>query len=103
MQQVANLLPYAHQSCSFGLPNLPASALHLQVQLHLWIRNLGQECYQGEHLSVYLPIGIACTILFALLPPIASAMVMYSVRHELDEYLTLRVYGFIYRRFRCVV
>ena len=58
--------------------------------------------HRGEHASVYLLLGIVCTLIFCLTPPAATLAVMFKNRNSLDKTLTLSVYGFMYRRYRRV-
>eukprot|EP00198_Chlamydomonas_reinhardtii_P008792 XP_001698129.1 predicted protein [Chlamydomonas reinhardtii] len=65
-----------------------------------WLRNMAQECYSGEHATLWLPIGIVAVVLVCALPPLTSAVITYRNRHRLHEPRTQLVYGFLYSRYR---
>ncbi|PNH04463.1 hypothetical protein TSOC_009381 [Tetrabaena socialis] len=69
-------------------------------QYGYWVRNMNQACYTGSHLDVYLPIGLAAVVVFCLAPPLASFLVVWRARGNLDNPRTQRVYGFLYKRYR---
>ncbi len=63
---------------------------------------MSMECYTGAHLSLYVPIGIVAVLVCCLAPPLVAFAIMYRVRHKLLAFHTKAVYGFLYRRYRCV-
>ena len=68
-----------------------------------WVRDMNQECYSGVHAAAYLPLGIVAVIIFCVIPPIATAAIMWRRRHSLAEYHTMQLYGFLYRRYKWVM
>lgn len=41
---------------------------------------MAQQCYAGRHLHVFVPIGIASIIVFCFAPPLASFLLLCTVR-----------------------
>ena len=79
-----------------GMPNL----MQATWRHGYWVHNMNQECYQGIHAAAYLPLGIVAVAVFCMLPPIATAVIMWRRRNRLAEFQTLQLYGFLYRRYR---
>ncbi|KAG2482378.1 hypothetical protein HYH03_018698 [Edaphochlamys debaryana] len=52
-----------------------------------FLRNMNQACYQGEHLSFYVPLGAVCVALFCILPPAAvyATMAAYNAKRKRVE------------------
>ncbi|KAG2424440.1 hypothetical protein HXX76_014493 [Chlamydomonas incerta] len=65
-----------------------------------WMRDLTQQCYAGPHAAVYMPIGIAAVLLVCVAPPLASFVMLWRVRHKLDEPRTQAKYGFLFLRYK---
>ncbi|KAG2433877.1 hypothetical protein HXX76_008230 [Chlamydomonas incerta] len=65
-----------------------------------WAHNMNQECYSGTHAAFYVPIGVVSVCLFCVAPPITTFVLLWRVRHSLNEFHTRQVYGFIYSRYR---
>ena len=61
---------------------------------------MNQECYRGVHAAAYLPLGVVAVVVFCMLPPVATAAIMWRRRNLLDEYHNMQLYGFLYRRYR---
>ncbi len=59
-----------------------------------------QECYQGVHLHVYVPVGVVSVVLVCLLPPALTTFLLLRRRHQLKELHTQQVYGFMYRKYK---
>ncbi|KAG2482377.1 hypothetical protein HYH03_018697 [Edaphochlamys debaryana] len=49
-----------------------------------FLRNMNQACYQGEHLSFYVPLGAVCVALFCILPPAAvyATIAAYNAKRK---------------------
>ncbi len=45
-----------------------------------WVRDMTQQCYAGAHLRVFVPIGVASIVVFCFTPPLASFLLLWSVR-----------------------
>lgn len=43
---------------------------------------MAQQCYAGIHLHVFVPIGIASIIVFCFAPPLASFLLLWTVRRR---------------------
>ncbi|KXZ42565.1 hypothetical protein GPECTOR_134g619 [Gonium pectorale] len=65
-----------------------------------WIRDMSQQCYSGVHLWFYVPVGVAAVLLFSLMPPALSFVLLWRNRHELDDVGTVQRYGFLYSRYK---
>ncbi|KAG2483388.1 hypothetical protein HYH03_017740 [Edaphochlamys debaryana] len=65
-----------------------------------WVRYMQLEFYTGPHLQQYVPLGVACVLLFCALPPAALFALLWRQQHRLDEQRTKLQYGFAYRRYR---
>ncbi|KAG2484485.1 hypothetical protein HYH03_016717 [Edaphochlamys debaryana] len=65
-----------------------------------WARDMNQECYVGVHAGLYVPLGVVTLLLFCLGPPATSFAIMWRVRHRLKDYHTMRLYGYMYSRYR---
>ncbi|KAG2444135.1 hypothetical protein HYH02_009075 [Chlamydomonas schloesseri] len=65
-----------------------------------WIRDLQQECYTGQHLSVAVPIGITAVCLFCIVPPLLSFVLLWRRRNELSNPEVVKVFGFMYNRYK---
>lgn len=59
-----------------------------------------QKCYTGVHGSLYLPVGIAAVLAVCVAPPLASFVMLWRVRHRLNEPATQHLYGFLYLRYK---
>ncbi|GIL69549.1 hypothetical protein Vretimale_13638 [Volvox reticuliferus] len=69
-------------------------------QYGYWVRNMQAMCYSGNHLRVYVPIGVAAVVVFCLLPPLMSFWFVWRVRGRLDNTHVRKVYGFLYKRYK---
>lgn len=67
-----------------------------------WTIFLDQECFTGDHLSVYVPIGVVSAVCLCALPPITSALLLWWRHGKLSESRTLHAYGILYSRYKCV-
>ncbi|KAG2433150.1 hypothetical protein HYH02_012694 [Chlamydomonas schloesseri] len=65
-----------------------------------WMRDLTQQCYAGPHAAAYVPIGITAVLAICVTPPLASFIMLWRVRHKLDEPRTQAMYGFLYLRYK---
>ncbi|GLI62650.1 hypothetical protein VaNZ11_005318 [Volvox africanus] len=65
-----------------------------------WVRNMQAMCYSGNHLRVYVPIGVAAVLVFCLLPPLMSFWFVWRVRGRLNDTHVRKVYGFLYKRYK---
>ncbi|KXZ43722.1 hypothetical protein GPECTOR_82g256 [Gonium pectorale] len=65
-----------------------------------WIRDMEQECYSGRHLTFYVPIGIASVVLLCGIPPLASFVLLWRNRRDLDDPGVKQRYGFLYARYK---
>eukprot|EP00198_Chlamydomonas_reinhardtii_P002999 XP_001692335.1 predicted protein [Chlamydomonas reinhardtii] len=65
-----------------------------------WMRDINQKCYTGVHGSLYLPVGIAAVLAVCVAPPLASFVMLWRVRHRLNEPATQHLYGFLYLRYK---
>ncbi|GIL48625.1 hypothetical protein Vafri_5094 [Volvox africanus] len=65
-----------------------------------WVRNMQAMCYSGNHLRVYVPIGVAAAVVFCLLPPLMSFWFVWRVRGRLNDTHVRKVYGFLYKRYK---
>ncbi|KAG2431787.1 hypothetical protein HXX76_009283 [Chlamydomonas incerta] len=65
-----------------------------------WTRNMNQQCYSGEHMRVYVPIGIVAIGVFCLAPPAAFFAVTFTNRKRLDDLDVTAKYGFLYAEYR---
>ncbi len=91
---------------------VPMSALFQATWRYgYWVRDMNQRCYAGRHLAVYVPLGVCCVLLFCLLPPLASFLVLWGVRRRggvakgqpdplLHDDNVRQVYGFLYVRYK---
>ncbi|KAG2448259.1 hypothetical protein HYH02_006843 [Chlamydomonas schloesseri] len=68
--------------------------------LGYWIRDLQQQCYAGTHMLLYVPIGIASFLLFCVVPPAASFLLLWRRRRDLDTAEVQQRYGFLYSRYK---
>ena len=65
---------------------------------------MNQECYRGVHAAAYLPLGIVAVIIFCIVPPVATAAIMWQRRKRREKDMhTKQMYGFLYRRYRCAL
>ncbi|KAG2428080.1 hypothetical protein HYH02_014471 [Chlamydomonas schloesseri] len=64
-----------------------------------WTRNLNQECYLGEHMRVWVPVGIVLVVLICGGIPLMSFLAIFAHRHSLDTVHVVQTYGFLYRRY----
>jgi hypothetical protein len=58
------------------------------------------QCYEGAHLSLWVPIGAVAVVLLCLAPPIVTFMIMWRIRHALDTPAIMNRFGFLYARYR---
>ncbi|KAG2484483.1 hypothetical protein HYH03_016715 [Edaphochlamys debaryana] len=65
-----------------------------------WARDMNQECYVGVHAGLYVPLGVVTLLLFCLGPPVICFTVMWRVRHRLKDHHVMRLYGYMYNRYR---
>ncbi|KAG2491211.1 hypothetical protein HYH03_010421 [Edaphochlamys debaryana] len=65
-----------------------------------WTRDMQQECYVGAHASFYVPLGVVFLLVFCVSPPVVNFVLLWRVRHKLDNHHTIQVYGFMYNRYR---
>ncbi|KAG2440854.1 hypothetical protein HXX76_003708 [Chlamydomonas incerta] len=63
-------------------------------------RNMNQECYSGVHLAFYVPIAIIFLVVFCVGPPLTNFVLLFRVRHALDDRHTRQAYGFMYSQYR---
>ncbi|KAG2442491.1 hypothetical protein HXX76_002577 [Chlamydomonas incerta] len=59
-----------------------------------------QQCYSGVHMALYVPIGIAAFLLFCVAPPLASLLLLWWRRRDLDTIEVQQRFGFLYRRYK---
>ncbi|EFJ43302.1 hypothetical protein VOLCADRAFT_106883 [Volvox carteri f. nagariensis] len=57
-------------------------------------------CYSGDHLHVYVPIGVVAVVVFCVLPPLVSFIFVWRVRGRLEDAHVRKVYGFLYKRYK---
>ncbi|EFJ43306.1 hypothetical protein VOLCADRAFT_106884 [Volvox carteri f. nagariensis] len=65
-----------------------------------WVRNMQAMCYSGDHLHVYVPIGVVAVVVFCVLPPLVSFIFVWRVRGRLEDAHVRKVYGFLYKRYK---
>ncbi|EFJ43308.1 hypothetical protein VOLCADRAFT_96559 [Volvox carteri f. nagariensis] len=65
-----------------------------------WLRNMQAMCYSGDHLHVYVPIGVVAVVVFCVLPPLVSFIFVWRVRGRLEDAHVRKVYGFLYKRYK---
>ncbi|KXZ50639.1 hypothetical protein GPECTOR_15g323 [Gonium pectorale] len=66
-----------------------------------WVRDMQAKCYDGRHLSFYVPIGVASVCIFCLAPPLASFLFVWRMGQRLlKEDHVRKVYGFLYKRYK---
>ncbi|KAG2491397.1 hypothetical protein HYH03_010188 [Edaphochlamys debaryana] len=65
-----------------------------------WSRNMNQECYKGDHMWLYVPLGAVFIAIFCVGPPLYNLVMLWRVRHRLSEHHTQQVYGFMYSRYK---
>ncbi|KXZ54094.1 hypothetical protein GPECTOR_5g199 [Gonium pectorale] len=65
-----------------------------------WVRDMQQACYDGQHLRLYVPLGMASVLVFCLGPPVAAFVTTWRVRDRLQEMRTRIMYGFLYQEFK---
>ena len=64
------------------------------------LRNMNQECYANEHLRVYIPIGIVCSISICLAAPVIAVALVWHRRKLLDDHGVMQLYGFLYQQYK---
>ncbi len=47
-----------------------------------WVSDMAQQCYEGRHLRVHVPIGVVAIGVFCLAPPVASLLLLTAVRRR---------------------
>ncbi|KXZ50640.1 hypothetical protein GPECTOR_15g324 [Gonium pectorale] len=66
-----------------------------------WVRDMQAKCYDGRHLSFYVPIGVASVCIFCLAPPLTSFFIVRGMgERRLKEDHVRKVYGFLYKRYK---
>ncbi|KAG2423881.1 hypothetical protein HXX76_014935 [Chlamydomonas incerta] len=65
-----------------------------------WVRDMNQQCYNGDHWTIYVPLGIVCFLLLCVAPPLVSFWLLWRHRKELDRPHVQQRYGFLYSRYR---
>ncbi|KAG2451089.1 hypothetical protein HYH02_004357 [Chlamydomonas schloesseri] len=65
-----------------------------------WLHDLNVECYTGLHASLYLPLGIVCTVVFCVAPPLAVLATTMHHRATRHQEKTKALYGFLYRKYK---
>lgn len=61
---------------------------------------MNQECYANEHLRLYLPIGIVCSIIICIAAPVIAVMLVWQRRKLLDDHGVMQLYGFLYHQYK---
>ncbi|KAG2423202.1 hypothetical protein HXX76_010970 [Chlamydomonas incerta] len=67
-----------------------------------WLRNMNQRCYQGDHLALYLPIGVVAVVVFCVAPPLSYLLItVINARHKRLHKPAIQVqFGFLYQQYR---
>ncbi|KAG2497692.1 hypothetical protein HYH03_004429 [Edaphochlamys debaryana] len=65
-----------------------------------WLLDMNQPCYSGVHASLYLPLGIACVVVFCVGPPALLLGILVHHRKSLGQVHTKMLYGSLYRRYK---
>lgn len=64
------------------------------------VRNMNQRCYTGEHLDLFVPLGVVAVLALVLGPPLVLMLVLWRHRRTLHEEHTAQMYGFLFHRYR---
>ncbi|PNH09491.1 hypothetical protein TSOC_003875 [Tetrabaena socialis] len=65
-----------------------------------WVRDMQQRCYDGIHHRVYMPIGVASTVILCLGLPLTYFVLVWRCRHNLKDVLVQIKYGFLYVQYK---
>ncbi|KAG2427995.1 hypothetical protein HXX76_011981 [Chlamydomonas incerta] len=65
-----------------------------------WIRDMNQQCYSGQHLALYVPVGIVAFLVLCLAPPLVSFGLLWPRRKSLDEWHVRRRFSFLCSRYK---
>ncbi|GFR52977.1 hypothetical protein Agub_g15666 [Astrephomene gubernaculifera] len=62
-----------------------------------WIRDMNQQCYAGQHLTLWVPIGVVSVVLLCLTMPLLTAGLLFANRKQLMTQPQVRqLYGFLF-------
>jgi hypothetical protein len=71
------------------------------AQFGYWVYDVQQACYEGWHLPWAIALGFPCVLIFCILLPAATFVLLYRKRDQLHEDRGLQMtYGSLYRTYK---
>ncbi len=64
------------------------------------IASCAAQCYEGTHLSLWVPVGAVAVALLCLAPPIVTFMIMWRIRDSRNTPAVINRFGFLYARYK---